>query len=654
MNAWWSRIQKWNSRHPWPAFVVGVALLVVVVVHGTSTHYTFVSDDYDWLTQAEQNIAAHQVLKPLWSPIGGNFYRPLPALSLTLDTWLAGRNAAIFHAHQVFCFFLLVLAIAWFIETLTQRRRFAFAAAALFAVYPAHHEVVSWLAGRPDLLATLWLVVSAGAVAKYVRNPKWYWLAAICVSTALALLSKESALVAPGIHLLVLVVHKFLHRETSRQRLLITLAPSILLVAAVLFIRSHVLTDAIGGYLSGGEQVGLHIQFRDLFAPITSALALINLDYLRAVTGLSIGASFIRVGALLLAGVVIVLSWRSWKVREQHWIVGFIAFGAAWTLISFIPALGLSSAIGSNLEGSRLFFGPSIGYCIVWVALVTLIFRSPRWRRVGYVGLVTVFAILSAFNGAPWAQASKEVVAIRDALNKNYTTLAPNGTTDVIVGGLPSKVYGAYAYWGPHITRAVVQTAAKHDVNVISIGVTAYDSSPFCDKGTSRHVVYLRWNDTEQHWTTQSDIITRLTKAGREGKPLTFVPGAANWTTTGLTSTNFDTATDYTIQGSTSAINLLLPNSTIGATYRAIRITLAAPLSTTGFNAHRFLLWWTRPADNSVQTISATIPQDALTFTIPLCQYPNWPMTEGLHGVSFRIGDTGSFAPKYVEFLTHE
>lgn len=640
-------------HHPWVVFCC-VAAMSVLLVHGGSLRYTFVSDDYDWLTQAEINIQQHHIATPLSHPIGGNFYRPLPALSFTLDAALAGRNAAFFHADQLFMFFLLIVVIAWMLDELFHRRLFAYSVALLFAVYPAHHEVVSWLAGRPDLLAALWMVTSCIFLLRVLRTRAKTDMLVLCIATTAAYMSKESALILPALHGLVLLTRYVQDRTLSWRRSFIALLPSVLLLAVLLFVRSQVLTDAIGGYQTAGQATGLHIQPRDVLSPIISMFSLLNLDYLRThftLTGISFIVAHIR---LISFGIfVTLLSLLLIRIRTAHtpWKrILPLAFGTIWAYVAFIPGLGLSSAIGSNLEGSRLFFTPSLGYCVLIISGLMLISKNTKIAISCIVFIGACFAAGSVLNAQPWREASATVLHITALFRQEKIHLVREDDTDVVIGGLPGKVFGAYAFWGPHIDRAILQTEIGKPLNVVVTGVTPFVTSPFCRPATDQHIALLHWNTSTQRWEREQERIDTIRQQAQSSTTMVLQPSSPSWSILNEHGAKQD-ASLSAFDSSTSYVRFSVPSDFYGARYRSIRINLHRSSKLTGYGSRQATLSWQVSPTTERQVLTYTLQPDEQSFTIPLCQYPNWALAQGALNFDLHPGRSGQVSMTSIELL---
>ncbi|MGQ0643381.1 MAG: hypothetical protein ACT4P6_21760 [Gemmatimonadaceae bacterium] len=175
----------------------GLALLAAVIFANALGH-DFVRDDRGVLlgNPLVESLAQswRAFTLPYWpEALGGGQYRPLGILSFALDWRLGGGAAAWFHATNVI-WHALATVLVWRLATQLMRPWAAVLSAALFAVHPVHVEAVASVVGRLDPMATVFTLgmVLAHRASSLVATPLF----------ALALLSKESAIVGIGLVLL--------------------------------------------------------------------------------------------------------------------------------------------------------------------------------------------------------------------------------------------------------------------------------------------------------------------------------------------------------------------------------------------------------------------------------------------------------------------
>lgn len=135
-------------------------------------------------------------LREIFTP-GGEYFRPLLLLSFLVDKYVWGLEISFMHLDNILlhlCNVILVYAITRKSCSLTghQAGYLPLAAAALFAVHPINTESVTWISGRTDLLAGIFILLSAFLLlhrpVPFVRS----FFSSCCL--LLACLSKETAI----------------------------------------------------------------------------------------------------------------------------------------------------------------------------------------------------------------------------------------------------------------------------------------------------------------------------------------------------------------------------------------------------------------------------------------------------------------------------
>jgi hypothetical protein len=323
--------------------------------------------------------------------------------------------------------------------------------------------------------------------------------------------------------------------------------------------------------------------------------------------------------------------------RETRWIFAPLIFALAWLIITFIPTLGLASAIGSNLEGSRLFFTPSIGYCLLWASLLAVIISRQKIAGLTLsVLLVFSFGLLSIFNLQPWHRASQTVNNISRALAQNRDTLLPVELTDVVVNGLPGKTYGAYEFWGPHIVEAVVQAAAQRELGVFVGGSGRFANSPFCrSTNPAPQIGVLRWKGSTKTWGRETVLENKIASSRTNVQVLP----TAYWQSSDMATTSFGAY----VTSDQSALQTILPNID-GAAVRGLVVNLTDIQDASVFGSRRATIdWAVDGVYDPSRHLSYTIPAGHSSYTIPLCEYMNWSLADRITSIKLRPLQAGSF-----------
>lgn len=331
---------------------------------------------------------------PYWPPdLGGQMYRPLPLASFAVDWAIVGGHPALFHATNLLWHAGVAVAVAALARRFVEPTA-ALVAGLIFAVHPVHVEAIANIIGLGELMAAagVCLAVYAAVVRQHVV---WSGLALL-----LGLLSKENAVVAPGLIVWAWIVG--ISRPTPR-RMLEFAASWVVIAGAYLAVRGIVLEPyarlhAIAPVFLGESQfagrltavAALADVVRLLVAPLT-----LRVDYSPAertiVRSLLDGRFVLGLLCLALWAGLLTLAWRKGRRIE--------AFGLGWIAIAFLPVSNLLFSTGVLLAERTLYL-PSVGLALAAGAALTRLPAS-RLRPIIAV-LVLAGGIRSALRVPVW------------------------------------------------------------------------------------------------------------------------------------------------------------------------------------------------------------------------------------------------------------
>jgi tetratricopeptide (TPR) repeat protein len=239
-----------------PGLVVGAVAVTTLAVHASSIEAPFVWDDRPLILDSPLVQSARPLseyfLRPFWvSPLDPDaaraHYRPLVTLSYRVDHLVGGDAPLAFHATNVLLHTLVAgLLFAW------MRRLgaglFAAALATLaFSLHPRATESVTWISGRTDVLALLFVLAALLAWPDRASPPTRRAMARAFLAATLlflGLLSKEVAVVgAIGLAMTELARARGERplSGASRPSVLARLTPVVVALALYAGMRHHAL-----------------------------------------------------------------------------------------------------------------------------------------------------------------------------------------------------------------------------------------------------------------------------------------------------------------------------------------------------------------------------------------------------------------------------
>jgi tetratricopeptide (TPR) repeat protein len=336
---------------------------------------------------------------PYWpAGLGWGQYRPLATLSFALDWALSHGATWWFHLVNIGWHALASILVWRLARTLLPTPGPGAVIAALwFAVQPAHVEAVASVVGRSEIMATTFVLAGLLAHAKGQRGAiVWY---------ALALLSKESGAVLPGLALCydVLCTPDW----KARRRLYAGYGVVFAAYAMVLLALFHgrelvepallwVGMPAVDRWLTMGAVIPQYARLMILPAQLL-------VDY-----GPAVIEPQRAIGLPVLVGLVFLVAWLAAVVGTWR-RAPVVAFGLLWFAVSIAPVANILFASGI-VVAERTLYLPSVGVALVigWLGAQVVATRGTA----AVAGLALAGALLAArtWTRVPFWHDNKSVI----------------------------------------------------------------------------------------------------------------------------------------------------------------------------------------------------------------------------------------------------
>jgi protein O-mannosyl-transferase len=158
------------------AIVIGLLLFALVVwTFLPSLRHGFVNFDddvYVYDNPSLQHGLSWQSIRWAVSTLDAGFWHPLTWLSLLLDSQLFGLRPSGYHLTSLLLHAANTVLLFVLFRRLTGATWRSAFVAALFALHPLHVEPVAWVAGRKDVLSTVFWMLALLAYTVYVEHSK--------------------------------------------------------------------------------------------------------------------------------------------------------------------------------------------------------------------------------------------------------------------------------------------------------------------------------------------------------------------------------------------------------------------------------------------------------------------------------------------------
>lgn len=366
--------------------LLGIAA-VGVLVFGRAVGFDYILyDDQQLLVGQRAYLAdpAHLVttfVEDAFAPLGprsaGVFYRPVLLVSYIADTLLGGGRPAVYHATNV----LLHLAASALVFALLRRlgtaRGLSGFLALAFCLHPALVSVPVWLPCRNESLLACFVALSVMSLLDFLRGRGMRGAAGVWLGFALALFTKETAVVLAGVLPLIGWFERRPEEGLSRRLALLALGCGAVLIAWLALRELALVEPRVSAS-------GLGANLFMLVGYVGKSLLPIQLSGLPHARDVALAPGIASASAIVLAA--------AWAGRR---LWGLAGIGLAWYAAFLAPTL-LGHAETSGFE-HRLYL-PVIGLLIFAADLLPrAVARLPRAvPAVVAVAILLLLAGLSA------------------------------------------------------------------------------------------------------------------------------------------------------------------------------------------------------------------------------------------------------------------
>lgn len=304
-------------------------------------------------------------------------YRPIAYTTHALEWQFFKDNPNIGHFVNILLYTIAVLLLFRFLLLLfkDQPPLFAFLITVLFTIHPIHVESVANIKGRDDILCLIGFLMSVIAFLKYLDTRSTKWAVYTVLGYAFSFLSKEIAIPLMAVYPVIIYFYtKDNWKIVFKRKGIIAVLALIFLIPTGVYLAGYLLgnlkasniynliDNPMLGAETAGERWGTTIYvwvyyLKLLFIPYPlvyyygfNHISLTNFaDY-------RVWLSIIAVGLLAFYAIR--------ELRKKS----IIAFGFLFYAITF--SIFAHLVLGAAIVAERYLFMPSLGFCIVIIALL--------------------------------------------------------------------------------------------------------------------------------------------------------------------------------------------------------------------------------------------------------------------------------------------
>ena len=363
---------------------VGIILgLIAFLLYSNTINFAYVLDDSAAIVEnqfVKKGIAGiPDLLKSdFWhfSNLQLGYYRPLSLITFAIEQQFFNSNPHISHFVNVLIYAFTAYVLFILLSSVFKTKNFLFPLiiSLFFIAHPIHTEVVANIKSRDELLSFLNVLLMLWFSLKYIDSKKTVHLFASLFFFYLALLSKETALVA----ILFLPAILYFRGNYSIMEVVKKTIPYLLIIALFLLQKNLLLANATG--MTPDDLVNYPYRESDVRIPMAFLLFAFGLKLLffphplrydysyNQIPAAGISDVFVIAGIILfMAGAIAIIKY--YKSRSP------IILGLIILYISMAPLMAVTILRG-GIFAERFLFFPSFGFSIAIVSALAALFKT--------------------------------------------------------------------------------------------------------------------------------------------------------------------------------------------------------------------------------------------------------------------------------------
>lgn len=626
-------------------FAVSFLFLLVLILNIFSANDYFLSDDFDFLGFASQVNSWSDFKQFIIEPIGGNIYRPILNLTFLIEYKIWGLNPIPYHLSNIFLHFINGILIFYLISYISKRRLIGFVTALLYLAYPAHHESVTWIAGRTDVLCTTFYLIAIYSFIKYIKDRRGLFYIISIIATLFALFTKELAVSLPLLLVCIAIAYKYF--ETKWKRKVWVFLPYFLLLGIYIFIRRLIVGGIVGGYQSFSRSTILPESWGDIVG-----FLLYPINFIKHIYNYSVISDlypYLSKYLLLVFIVFLILLLFAYRNSLSSFkkISKVILYTLGFIYVTTLPMMKLMIHTKADLQNTRFFYLPSIAVCFI---IAYLLFNKSVYQKnnkylcsANYAALLSVFILLGYINYIPWKDASDATIKI---LKESQAKVQEAKVDSVIyLLNLPIRTRGAYVYQNG-IDNAVKLFNNRNDIEVPELIIKPDRSqikSSCLNKKIIDNVVIFSWDKDKLIY--REDYLLQWEKSNNKKQVVWNADEISeNWNVSKdlkmMTSeVNQKKVYEYKVEGRDPY--LVSPEINIDSMeFGIVELEIEIPENQAGHDAIGNIYWSNEDKsfneDNKVYYILNKENQKSIIY---LCGYPNWVFQDKVKKIRIDLSD---------------
>ena len=381
--------------------ILQVALIIIlgVLIYANCSNGGFIWDDHGLIKNNDYIKSWSNLPKIITADFGAgagthsNFYRPLQMIFHMAGYSLWGIKTTGYHLTSIFVHILAAIVFYFFLRNIFYDKTISFLASLLFLSFPVNTEAVCYISGLSDPLVLVFMLACLIFYIKSLSSKSIGLRILALLSFALALLSKENAVVLP---LLILLYHYAFGKRLQIQKLM----PFLAVLIGYILLRLAISNPLNHSILA---PIGLWERIPVFFAGMTEYLRLLvlpldlHMEYANQL--------FRFTDAKVLLGLILTLALIIFAFIKRRTDSG-VFFGIGWFLITLLPVSNIYP-ISYAFIMEHYLYTPALGFFII---LSGWCYRPLKSRVLTFslrsfiIGLLIFYSFLTLKQSEYWKQ----------------------------------------------------------------------------------------------------------------------------------------------------------------------------------------------------------------------------------------------------------
>lgn len=367
-----------------------ILFIFLIIAAGFSVYFNSLDSDFIWddeiLVRDNPYIRSWSGVKDVFTKDIGTgygkryeFYRPIQMLTYIIDYSFGGLNVRAYHITNTLLHILVALAIFWLINILYSNQLVSFLASIFFITHPVHTEAVTYISGRADLLASLFILLSFITYLKYTAFPSKVNFAISILAYVFAIFSKELSLILPAI---IILYHNIFKKKVKLNLFLSLLAITFVYLVCRLAI--------LGPFERSFFSNGLYARIIGFFAAISDYVRLLilpfnfHMEYGNKIFTL---ANHKVIFGAIISSFLLVAAFR-YKTNKRS-----LSFAIFWFFLTLLPQSNIYPVNAYMAE--HWLYLPSVGYFLIISECVAYVRNSEKLKFLAIVFVSTTIIFYS-------------------------------------------------------------------------------------------------------------------------------------------------------------------------------------------------------------------------------------------------------------------